>query len=48
MTLEELVERIGSGLIILEKRKGATLMIDEEKGEYGLEFYKLEDLPRRV
>lgn len=48
MTLEELVERIQSGLIKLEKRKGATIMVDQEKGEYGLEFYKLEDLPRRV
>lgn len=48
MTLEELIERIQSGLIRLEKREGATIMVDEEKGEYGLELYKLEDLVRRV
>lgn len=49
MTLEDVFQRIQSGLIKLEKKKGVTIMVDEEKGEYyGAEFYKLEDPPRRV
>lgn len=48
MTLDEVFQRVQSGLIKLAKRKGVTIMVDEERGEYGAEFYKLEDLPRRV
>jgi len=48
MTPEEFVERIKKGLIKPETRGGAVIMVDEQKGEYGFEFYKLEDLPQRI
>ncbi|MCL0041276.1 hypothetical protein M1N08_00805 [Dehalococcoidia bacterium] len=49
MTLEEVIERIQGGLMRLEKRKGGTIMIDEEKKtEYSIEVYTLEDLDKRV